>query len=101
MYKRSYINEDPYVNIFDHPGEVMYAENSYPHHNQLVRTHGGMDVFIKTSSNGECQYHYYSAFVWKNMISTLYSFKLLVAFCSFYLYFSVSCPSLKIALKDP
>merc|ERR1712038_1762123 len=63
MYKRSYINEDPYVNIFDHPGEVMYAENSYPHHNQLVRTHGGMDVFIKTSSN-DCDlltvvdYHY-------------------------------------------
>ena len=58
MYKRSYINEDPYVNIFDHSGEVMYAENSYPHHNQLVRTHGGMDVFIKTSSNGKCQYQY-------------------------------------------
>ena len=76
MYKRSYINEDPYVNIFDHPGEVMYAENSYPHHNQLVRTHGGMDVFIKRSSNGKCQYHYHSAFVWKNMISTWYSFKL-------------------------
>ena len=42
MYKRSYIDEDPYVNIGDHPIDVMYAE--------LVKTHGGMDVFIKTSS---------------------------------------------------
>ena len=44
MYKRSYIDEDPYVNIGDHPIDVMYAE--------LVKTHGGMDVFIKTSSSG-------------------------------------------------
>ena len=47
MYKRSYLDEDPYVNIGDHPIDVMYAEVSYPHHNQLVKAHGGMDVFIK------------------------------------------------------
>ena len=52
MYKRSYIDEDPYVNIGDHPIDVMYAEVAYPYHNQLVKTHGGMDVFIKKSSSG-------------------------------------------------
>jgi len=52
MYKRSYIDEDPYVNIGDHPIDVMYAEVAYPHHNQLVSTRGGMDVFIKKSTIG-------------------------------------------------
>ena len=52
MSKRSYINGSPYVILggpwaLDHSGEVMYAEDSYMHHNQLVRTHGGMDVFVK------------------------------------------------------
>ena len=56
MYKRSYLDEDPYVNIFDHPVEVMYAEASTGYHHQLVRTHGGMDVFIRKSSGGRCQY---------------------------------------------
>ena len=52
MYKRSYIDEDPYVHIGEFPIDVMYAEVAFPHHNQLVKTHGGMDVFIKTSSSG-------------------------------------------------
>ena len=52
MLKRSYINEDPFVNILDNPGEVMYAEVSYPHHTELVRAHGGMDVFIKIAGLG-------------------------------------------------
>ena len=56
MYKRSYIDEDPYVNIGDHPIDVMYAEVAYPHHNHLVSTRGGMDVFIKKSSSGRSQY---------------------------------------------
>jgi len=54
MYKRSYIDGNPYVNIGDYPIDVMYSEvaSQFHHHNQLVKTHGGMDVFIKTSSSG-------------------------------------------------
>ena len=64
MLKRSYINEDPFVNILDNPGEVMYAEVSYPHHTELVRAHGGMDVFIKIAGLGRLSavcwvYNYY------------------------------------------
>merc|ERR550539_1709923 len=51
MYKRVTNGEDPWVSIENHwpiaDNQMVYGENSLNHHNQILRAHGGMDVFIR------------------------------------------------------
>ena len=51
MYKRPANEEDPWVTIHDHwpiaSNQMVYGEISSNGHNQILRAHGGMDVFIR------------------------------------------------------
>ena len=54
MYNRGHSNlEDPWVSIRDHyprPNHLMvYAENSIRGNNEILKTEGGMDVFIRNN----------------------------------------------------
>ena len=51
MYNRGHSNlEDPWVSIRDHypkPNLMVYAEYSHPANVEILKTEGGMDVFIR------------------------------------------------------
>ena len=51
MYKRAEFGQDPWVSIHNYfpteDNQMVYGEISSNGHNQILRAHGGMDVFVR------------------------------------------------------